>query len=172
MPTCCVYNCVSCSSATNSCQTFALPPETSPKLRQEWLNRINRKNFNPTDSARVCILHFSKDAFIPDEENKDGSGRQRKKPRLKPLAIPTLNMKPSIKRRTSTDRLPLIWPCRQTDDHPYAQPPKREKLEAEATEENTEQLGHDHSYNNPADFVDNEVYLDCLLCNYLQKYSA
>ena len=92
MPTCCVYRCESGSSAKNSFRTFQLPPKSNEELRGKWLEQINRKNFIPSENARVCILHFSEDSFIPEEENKDSSGRQRKKLKLKPWAVPTLNM--------------------------------------------------------------------------------
>ena len=154
MPTCCVYKCDSASSAKNACQTFPLPPETSPNLRKQWLDRINRKNFKPTDSARVCILHFSEDAFISEEENKDSSGRTRKRPRLKPLAVPTLHMKTAGKRLSSEKC--TNWPCKQTDDHNYVQPPKRQKQDThEATNEAANMpLQHDHSYQNLEELVE------------------
>ena len=155
MPTCSVYKCVNGSSSDNSCRSFRLPPETSPALRQQWLERINRKNFNPTENATVCILHFSEDAFIPESENKDSSGRPRKKSRLKPLAVPTLHMKPSVSEHQSKKRPShqLVWPCRQIDDHHYVK--KRPKLEAEeANEPAAVSQDHDHSYENPENLVE------------------
>ena len=78
MPTCCVYRCESGSSSKNSFRTFQLPPKSNEELREKWLEQINRKDFIPSENARVCILHFSEESFVPEEENKDSSGRQRK----------------------------------------------------------------------------------------------
>ena len=90
MPTCCVYKCDTGSSSHNPGQSFPLPE--TPKLRNEWLDRINRENYIPTFSTRGCALHFSEDAFIPQERNIDKFNRPRLKRKLKPLAVPTLNM--------------------------------------------------------------------------------
>ena len=167
MPTCCVYKCENGSSSDNACQSFPLPPETSPNLRREWLDRINRKDFTPTENARVCKIHFADDAFIPESENKDSSGRPRKRPRLKPLAIPTLHMKPSVEshsnKRKSDPIIWPVWPCKQTDDHNYVQK-KLKLVEPEAVEAAMPQK-HDHSYQNSAILV--EVIIIYLYFNFL-----
>ena len=62
MPTCAVTGCFSCSRKENVCQSFPLPKEE--KTRQEWLKRINRKDFEPTKNIRVCIKHFGSEAFV------------------------------------------------------------------------------------------------------------
>ena len=62
MPICAVVGCNSCSRKENVCQSFPLPKEE--KTRQEWLKRINRKDFEPTKNTRVCIKHFASEAFV------------------------------------------------------------------------------------------------------------
>merc|ERR1711947_2277 len=96
MPTCAVVGCQCCSTTEKTCQTFPLPPQTSRNLLQEWIQRINRKDYIPNENTRVCKCHFLDEAFIPDEENLNKRGEKRTKKQLKPLAVPTLKMKPSI----------------------------------------------------------------------------
>ena len=43
-------------------QPVPLPKEE--KTSQEWLKRINRKDFEPTKNTRVCIKHFASEAFV------------------------------------------------------------------------------------------------------------
>ena len=63
-------------------------------LTKQWEENINRKNFNVNDKTVVCSLHFEPSAYIPDDENKDDFGRQRKRKTLKQRAFPTLHLKP------------------------------------------------------------------------------
>ena len=154
MPTCCVVKCPNGSSSANSCRSFRFPPETSPALRREWLTRINRQDYEITQNSAVCELHFADDAFIPESENKDSFGRQRKKSRLKPLAYPTLHLKPPVGEESKKRPPPSqTLPCQQSNDHNYMKPlpPKRKKQEAT---EAIMPLEHDHSYQNPANLVE------------------
>ena len=66
-----------------------------PELREKWLEKINRTDFEPTPNALVCYKHFRTSDFVPDTENKDKSGRKRKKKRLKPTAIPSYFLSPT-----------------------------------------------------------------------------
>ena len=73
---------------------FKLP--TSPSLRGRWLFQIHREdeqNFN-TQHARICSDHFRPDDFLNEDQNCDSKGRKRKLRRLKPTAVPTINMRP------------------------------------------------------------------------------
>ena len=62
MPICVVDGCHCHSRNENVCQSFPLPKEE--KTSQEWLKRINRKDFEPTKNTRVCIKHFDTEAFV------------------------------------------------------------------------------------------------------------
>ena len=42
---------------------FSFPKD--PDLRDQWIAALNRDNFTPTTSSRVCEIHFDKDDFIP-----------------------------------------------------------------------------------------------------------
>ena len=75
-------------------QSFPIP--TEPNLRSKWLNKLNRdQNFNPdAKNVAVCIRHFESDAFVSAEDNKTTRGKEKKRKYLKPLAYPTLFMRP------------------------------------------------------------------------------
>ena len=164
MPTCCVIKCPNGSSSANSCRSFNFPPETSPALRKEWLERINRQGYQITDNSRVCELHFAAEAYIPESENKDAYGRQRKKSRLKPLAYPTLNLK-SPAEEESKKR--LSWRSCLSDDHHYAKPPKIKKTEAAEAIVPQE---HDHSYKTLTNLVEVNIYCCYLNYDHTRKY--
>ena len=83
MPDCIVNGC-------NSSSGRRLP--TDKRLREKWLEGINRIGFKPKPNSLVCLKHFHESDFIPDSYNKDNHGRKRKKRRLKPSAIPTLDL--------------------------------------------------------------------------------
>ena len=80
MPVCAVIGCNSCSRKENLCQSFCLPKEE--KTRQEWLDRINRKDFEPSKNTRVCIKHFAPEAFVAKADMVDSRGRTLNKPRV------------------------------------------------------------------------------------------
>ena len=35
------------------------------EAKKEWVERINRENFKPTENTRICEHHFAEDAYIP-----------------------------------------------------------------------------------------------------------
>ena len=53
---CCVPLCK--NSYRNNPELFWYVIQKDPSLRKEWLNKISRKNFNPTATHRVCSAHF------------------------------------------------------------------------------------------------------------------
>lgn len=53
-----------------------------PIILQQWIKAVNRKNWTPTSSSRVCQLHFKSTDFT-------NSGKIL---RLKPDIIPTQNL--------------------------------------------------------------------------------
>ena len=42
---------------------FSFPKQ--PDLHDQWIAALNRENFTPTTSSRVCEIHFDKEDFIP-----------------------------------------------------------------------------------------------------------
>ena len=42
---------------------FSFPKQ--PDLHERWIEALNRENFTPTTSSRVCEIHFDKEDFIP-----------------------------------------------------------------------------------------------------------
>ena len=141
MPVCAVVGCNSGSDKENSCRSFPLP--TGEKTRQEWLERINRKNYVPNKNTRVCIKHFAPEAFVDEADNVDSRGRKHTKCHLKPLAYPTLLMKPSgqVRKRRHLESWEL--------DHIYAKYSKFEDENVENIKEAANALkpvNNDHSY--------------------------
>ena len=65
----------------------------SKKLRQQWIDQLNRQDFKPTKSSVVCGKHFEEHCFLPYHDRSRGRKRQRRL--LKPRAIPTLYLRPS-----------------------------------------------------------------------------
>ena len=145
MPTCAVVGCESGSSRQNSCQAFSFPD--GEKTRKEWLERINRQFYIVTRNSRVCIRHFAPEAFIDPKENVDERGRKRNKLRLKPLAFPTLEMKPSTEKKPPKRRLLQYWEI----DHTYD---KSHKLDLDEPVPKVAKvlkpISNDHSYSNKA----------------------
>ena len=95
MPSCAVVGCYSGNSKENSCQAFNFPD--CEKTCKVWLEQLNRKDYKVTKNSRLCIRHFAPEAFIDPKENVDDRGRKRNRLRLKLLAFPTLEMRPSVK---------------------------------------------------------------------------
>ena len=94
MPVCCVPGCQSGSPAYSfeHVRMFSLPKKGT-QLRKTWLEQISRAgigkaDFNPISTARVCIKHFSHDAFV--KNNVDKQNRPRKLATLRDKAMPTL----------------------------------------------------------------------------------
>ena len=92
---------------TNSKKEFYLYMFPKGKrLRQKWLERLNRANFNPPLSkyVTVCARHFKPEDFEPDEKNIDGKGEVRDKPKLKRFAAPSLHLKPEPEPEKELDK--------------------------------------------------------------------
>ena len=90
---CVVYGCIVGSrSYTGRAYTmFRLPKiNTAPRMRQCWLDKINREDFVPTSESRVCAKHFEERFF---KTETDRYGRVRKTQQLTKFAIPTLYMR-------------------------------------------------------------------------------
>ena len=93
MPGCIVFGCntgYGNQKNEEKIQSFPIPPLSKRGLRAQWLERISREDFKPSDHSRVCAKHFAQDAFVPDLENLDRKGAKKKKKSLKEYAIPTL----------------------------------------------------------------------------------
>ena len=93
MPRCTVVNC-HCGydnfPTPNGLRWFKIPKAQARRKQWEWA--IHRKDFVLSNDTRVCSIHFDEGDFIPEAQNKDSSGRQRKKSHLKDGAVPHLHM--------------------------------------------------------------------------------
>ena len=75
MPVCIVLGCQSLDT------TVPLP--NSPGIRDKWLEKINRLDYEFVNKARICVKHFCRDDFTV-------RGKENTIRRLKPTAIPSL----------------------------------------------------------------------------------
>ena len=93
MPKCSVVNCHSGYRGfptQNDIRWFRFPKAQAK--REQWEFRLHRKDFKVSNETRICSLHFQAEDYIPDTENRDSSGRIRKKRHLKQSAVPSLHM--------------------------------------------------------------------------------
>ncbi|XP_069673354.1 THAP domain-containing protein 1-like [Periplaneta americana] len=96
MPQCCVYGCY--TSQDKETNFFRIPRAESDENRiNVWLARINRVNWTPTESSRLCDKHFTEDQF----ENKCADGVRK----LKSNAIPSVFEHTSARKTTKPPRL-------------------------------------------------------------------
>ena len=54
-------------------QTFPFPPKEKSKLRQKWIEQINRENWTPSSSSRVCYKHFPESAYSGAHKRSDAN---------------------------------------------------------------------------------------------------
>ena len=65
MPKCCVVGWTSGYAAHPSdtpVQWFLFPKEES--MRRKWILRVNRVNFDCTDTTQICSLHFTRGEYL------------------------------------------------------------------------------------------------------------
>ena len=82
MPTCVVLGCHSGSGREEKKYQLESFPK-SEEFKQKWIEKINRKDFEPSFNSRICFKHFRRSDFLPCDDNKDKQGRQRKLKKLK-----------------------------------------------------------------------------------------
>ena len=99
MPGCAVDGCTTGYNPSHKrgtekkCQLFNFPK--SARIKNLWVDKINRQNWQPSYYSRVCLKHFLPTDFKYVPGDLDTSGHERTKYRLKEDALPTLHMKPS-----------------------------------------------------------------------------
>ena len=97
MPSCQVVGCKNgYGDGESNLQTFCIKSKNSKYsktcLFNKWLEKLNI-NSSPKHLF-VCERHFSEDAFVPEADNLTTRGQKRKKKQLKPMAVPTLHLRP------------------------------------------------------------------------------
>ena len=114
---CCVPGCKSNYNykSGENIRVFSFPKDS--ERRSTWLKKINRGNFEPTKSSRVCIRHFSETFIIREDKatREDGTviTAPRKNFALTKDAYPSifenqpkyLSHEPPAKRKCPQDRL-------------------------------------------------------------------
>ena len=89
MVLCAVATCNSRSGRDKSVEFFAFP-KTS-KLRKAWVDKCRRKNYKPSEYAKICEHHFVDSDFVMSRAFAASVGfTQKFLLRLKPGAIPTV----------------------------------------------------------------------------------
>ena len=75
MPGCIVFGCLSGSGREKDKYALSLLPK-SPKVRMNWLKKINRSiDYEFVENMRICHKHFKEDDFILNSENSGSRGR-------------------------------------------------------------------------------------------------
>ena len=141
---CCVPGCKSGydsnKSESKNISSFFFP--TDPYLRNEWISKIPRVDWQPTHNSTICSLHFketdfqiySQDLQVRRKESRLTEELLRKK--LLPDAVPsifskfpTFNLKKEL---VSTDETSYEYQEMNVDD-PLAPPEEHEALSGEMT---------------------------------------
>lgn len=71
---CCVPNCNANYASTEQGYTTVFRFPSDPNLRQEWIRKIPRKNWEPSKWSVVCVNHFSDNVVLKVERYKDATG--------------------------------------------------------------------------------------------------
>ena len=93
---CCVPGCKSGydsnKSESKNISSFFFP--TDPDLRNEWISKIPRVDWQPTHNSTVCSLHFKENDFQTETRDKNVSRNPKSRPlqqrKLLPDAVPSI----------------------------------------------------------------------------------
>ncbi|XP_071744186.1 52 kDa repressor of the inhibitor of the protein kinase-like isoform X2 [Lepeophtheirus salmonis] len=119
MPSCSDVDCRSRSGAEGII-LFSFPRDAF--LRRQWVIKMKRKLWKPSDNSRLCSKHFEENQFV-----KNSKGKKR----LHSQAIPTLfkHLKPKVPRLTKNSNKPIFIPENNgkkisplSQDHTYFTP--------------------------------------------------
>ena len=97
MPTCAVVHCHNGSGRkerTHEDGRKATLYQVPEGMQIQWQEMINRQNFVVNKNSLVCSLHFEENAYVDETDNHDKYNRKRKRKKLKPRALPTLDLRP------------------------------------------------------------------------------
>ena len=91
---CCVPGCRSgYDGQSDGISMHKFPSEN--RIRNQWIRRIHRDSFVPTDNNRVCSLHFNEDDFVSARLDSNASRKRSKsnivlRRKLKSTACPSI----------------------------------------------------------------------------------
>ena len=83
---CAAVNCNTLSGKGVSLYSFP----ANPSRRRLWINKVRRKDFNPSTHARLCEKHFTDESFKVSRTFARSLGYDLKRPQLKEDAVPLL----------------------------------------------------------------------------------
>ena len=96
---CSVYGCYLSSSKNPDLSFYRFPKDA--KLLKAWVCRVRRENFTPSSTSYVCSRHFNEtEMYIPATDTPTVF----KKRRLRPGAIPSVNLRGAIEDEQLTRR--------------------------------------------------------------------
>ena len=151
MPSCVVTACTTGNYGKVEFQTFPFPK--SQKLKEKWINQVNRDNWKPNQNSRVCAKHFDEEAYY--ETPVGSQGRKLKKRKLRLYAFPSLYMRPIVLEKKESRSTLNSRNLTETDDVPNDLNDNEVKDQFETAETSfitdpMEWLGinHDHGYTN------------------------
>ena len=104
-------------------QLFQFPQ--SPWIRNRWIERINRKDWQPSDKDSVCAKHFQRpDDYQALKGDRDKANRHRQKDKLKDNAVPSQHLKdpiPSVPKVGGQKRIlqPKVFACPADLEHDH-----------------------------------------------------
>ena len=110
MPKCSVVNChmgYNGFTASNEIRWFRIPKSNA--RRNQWEFRLNRQGFKVTNETRLCSLHFKEDDYVPESQNKDSSGRTRKKRQLGVAFVVRLRCLPLDSTKRQSKKIALLY---------------------------------------------------------------
>eukprot|EP00794_Sanderia_malayensis_P007394 gene7394-8214_t len=70
---------------------FSFPSD--PEQKRIWVDKINRKDYEPTVHSRVCSLHFEDNCFEKDPAVLKSIDWKLNRPKIKQFAVPSIRLK-------------------------------------------------------------------------------
>ena len=94
--TCVAAGCSNTNKDGVSLHKFPQDRAQDRTLRKKWIDQVkrHRDKWEPTDYSVLCSQHFEKSCFMPSPALMLSLGVGKKKPFLKPDAVPTIFSKP------------------------------------------------------------------------------
>ncbi|CAG9790622.1 unnamed protein product [Diatraea saccharalis] len=123
---CCVLSCKNYSDRRSDAMdgiTFHVFP-SDDNLKQQWMTKINRRDWTPTKYTKICSCHFNEEDFVMTKKGLR---------KLKKGTLPSLKLDISVNRRLLEPTIPSLEPT-TSDLNEFLilhDTPKKKKLKQE-----------------------------------------